>query len=213
MVGHPLGVVLEVTELQGPLELLVGLFEMPIRVRHEDEVVLDNGSVSLRLLLCSEPRSRFVLDVDCVDLDAAQTELSARPGFSCHPAAFISTHREVLRVRTPYGFELWLGRSHDEDALGIEAELSTELCWSEEALETIRKLARQVPVAFRDLMREKTVARAETLAVARGSIEVDRSTALAAAIQMTPAFQLPRLRKQLIDLGVDVDRFAEDFER
>ncbi len=173
-----------------------------------DGAVVENGALSLRLLLCAD-RAESVrplrLEVVCRDLAASSHRLTSFPGVASLAAARqVSSNRLEQRLKTPFGIELVLARTLDEDELGIKPPLEKNILWREAAEELVRETMRCVPLAFRADARAKAIARAEYLAGLEGSIEVEAEQAIRALIETTPEFKRDDLQRSLISQGVDL---------
>ncbi len=213
MQGHPLGFIHGVDDLNATVRFLAEHLSLPVVTQTEEAAVLDNGSVSIRLVRGLNTPRPVALDVTTRDLEVTASALGKVEGCRSRPAEWLTPTRKVIVVSTPFGIDLYVGRDFDEDELGIKGDIPTELEWEADALETIQTLATHVPVAFRQKVREKTARRAEALTVEAGFLEVTRHFAVAALIEVTPYFQLERLRSQLEANGLNPSQFAPHFER
>ncbi len=214
MQGHALGVVHWVENVGEVANFLVKELRMPLLESYGESAYLDNGSFCLRLLSGTPSGARLTIDVAASNIEEVVDGLLLNRGIIQQgEPRWVSPTRKCVSLRAPYGFDLLVGREFDEDELGVTPVLHTNLIWSSTAIDKVQAIAREVPVAFRDSVRTRTVARAEELAVERGGLEVSPETALAGMIQVTPAIQLEILRKRLRAHGIDPEQFADDFLR
>lgn len=214
-VCHPLSVIHEVTNLDAALRLLEATLAMPVRVRGSGWAAVDNGSVSLRLIERAAPApAPLRLELATTDIARAAQELLRDHDVTPLGAAeWVAADREEQRFATPHGFELVLSRRYDEDELGADPELPQNLVWHPDASRSVRALLKEVPVVFRQSARAKITRWAEHLALEAGAVEVTLAVGIQAVVQMTPAFQLSRLRQAIERLGYDPTRWEPDFER
>ena len=82
--------------------------------------------------------------------------------------------------------------------------------WSDEATEILTELLRYLPPNSREVIEEKTGARAEALTEAMAEDEVAMETAVRALVESTPERMKPRLREGLNYHGLDLDEFEEE---
>lgn len=212
---HALSVVHPVADLEETVRFFTDVLSMPVRVRGADWAVVDNGSVSLRLVRSAAPPQLVALELMAADIDASAAQLLAEPGVErAGEVEWVSPSRKELRLAArAHGLELVLARDYDEDELAVVPPLPTSLPWTEQALDVVQTLLREVPVVFRGSARTRITERAEYLAVESGEVEVAPHHGIRAVIQVTPAFQLARLRQSLVALGLDPGQWASDFER
>lgn len=175
---------------------------------------LDNQSVRLRLQAATDEQVSGALRVEISvrDLEAHRERWAEHPAFSVlREVHHVDVFRAEVHLQGPHGFVLVLSRTYDEDELGLIPPLETELCWEEKAEELLRRLLLLVPVAFRQNARTRCVEIAEWLAVEGGDVEVDTACAVRASIRGAPFFMRDVVREQLVEEGIDVARYAEEF--
>jgi hypothetical protein len=184
---------------------LASALDITRREGGDDYARLDNGSICLWLVedRSEPPPAALVLSLATSNVAEAVEELLTRGATLLEPPRFVCGEREEAVLCVDDWLTLVVGRTYDEDELGITPELGTELPWEDDARALLKHLLRKVPVAFRGGARDKAVARSEVLAVARGDVVVGRVDAISAIVDVTPAFQHPALRDALAELGED----------
>ena len=101
---------------------------------------------------------------------------------------------------------LW--RALTEDEYGFDPEIPSEGAWDPGAEEFLKVILRRVPALFRGRARLKITRKAESLSVG----VVDEHTVIRASLLSTPRIMRGILRAPLVDMGVDLDKYKEEFE-
>ena len=107
------------------------------------------------------------------------------------------------------GHSLIVWRELTEDEYEQIPELPKELSWQADAEELLKSLLRSVPALFRALVRWRVAKNAEQLAAA--TRVVTREQVIRSFILSSAKVTRSRVRQPLIDHGVDLERYAEDF--
>jgi hypothetical protein len=127
-----------------------------------------------------------------------------------YPAGRTPDQQLVGAVQDPDGNTIYVWRPLTEDEYGFDPELPKELAWHPEAEELLKSLLRSVPALFRILARRRVVAVAEELA---GPTKlVTREEVIRGLILASPRITRERNRKPLVEHGIDVDRYAADWD-
>lgn len=212
---HALSIVHSVESLEASLAFFGGTLALPVRTRGESWAVVDNGSIALRLEARGRSSQTLVLELSSPELVLAAAGLLLDPVVErLSEVEWVSATRQEVRLAARiHQVELVLARTYDEDELGIVPDLPTRLPWESDATTIVQGLLRDVPVVFRIGARRRITERAEYLSVLSGELDVSVSCAVQAVVQVTPAFQLDRLRRSLAALGLDPVAWAGDFER
>lgn len=166
--------------------------------------VLANGAITLMLHADGAARVPLTLVLSMPDLETSKEELLQLPGVvALDEAVQISPLLREQRLAAPHHFELLLQHRITEDDLAEPIPLPTSLEWSDEALHAARRMVDAVPHQFRDIARQRLVARAEELTMERGDVTVQVAEALRAMAERTPRMQLVPLRNLIGEMGYD----------
>lgn len=166
--------------------------------------LLANGAVTLTLFPDPNASSATTLALSVPDLDSSLNELLALPGVALAGGVVqVSPLLREQRLTAPHHFELLLQCRITEDDLAEPIPLPTSLDWSEEALQAARRMVDAVPHQFRDIARQRSVARAEELTIERGDVTVEVAEALRGMAEGTPRMQLVPLRDLIEEMGYD----------
>lgn len=212
---HALSIVHSVEALEASVGFFGGTLALPVRAQGEGWAVVDNGSIALRLEARGRSSQTLVLELSSPEPVLAAAGLLLDPAVErLSQVEWVSATRQEVRLAARlHQVELVLARTYDEDELGIVPELPTRLPWESDATTIVQSLLRDVPVVFRVSARSKITERAEYLSVLGGALDVGVSCAVQAVVQVTPAFQLERLRRSLVAIGLDPVAWGGDFER
>lgn len=188
------------------------------QVRSRDDrgtILVDNGALALRLVpgaaFGGEPSERpLELEVETEDLDGA-LETLRRKGeiLEAEDERRVARDRIERLVRLAEGVTVRLVRILTEDDLGHLPPLPANLVWEERSDLLVRRVLREVPLAFRRAARERATGRAEAVALREGRVEVDEASAVRGLVEATPEFQHERLQRALEDEGIEVPRVLE----
>jgi len=188
-------------------------------VRHQDQrsVLLDNGTLQLRLLSSEAPHApdsqRLRLEISTKRLKKSATHLLARHDVKLlKEESHINMWRSELHLQTDYGIDLILFRKFNEDELGVLPELPISLDWPEDVQEPLKHILCCVPLAFRDKARKEITERAEYLTAEQGNITVAKEQAMLACAQATPLFQHHSLQEKMREVGIDPTPYFKDIE-
>lgn len=213
MAGYPNAIIHQVTDLKAAELFLRQVVGLPVRARGDGWVLLDNQTVAIRLLKGSAT-GRVRIELESADPEAdAEALLRSGKVKRVGNTQRVTCDLLVLPLAGPCGIELQLVRQYSEDETGIVPKLETRLQWEPEAADALRRLLRRVPLPFRGLARDKSVQRAEELALQGGEVCVDLLTALRALVQITPWFKTELLREQVAGLGLDLAPLEPEFAR
>ena len=212
--GYPLAVRYRVRNLALAEHFLSFVLGIPVRERGVGFLRFDNGSICLWVVQSYEPadESPITIMMASPDVPQAVAELSLRSEVTLiQGPSWTAPNRFEAELAVGSWLRLIVGRTYDEDELGLVPELRTELEWEESARDLLKKLLRRVPVSFRASAREKSVARAEAIAAGRGEVLVLKADGVRAIVEVTPHFQHLLLRDTLSELAEDLTPFAAHF--
>lgn len=213
---YPLAVIHPVADPEATGAVLVGVLGFRVRSRDErGSIWVDNGALALRLVPGAGPRGEppertLELEVETEDLDGA-VETLRRKGevFEADAERRVANDRIERLVRLEGGVTVRLVRILTEDDLGHLPPLPANLVWEERSDLLVRRVLREVPLAFRQAARERATGRAEAVALREGRVEVDEASAVRGLVEATPEFQHERLQRALEDEGIEVSPFLE----
>lgn len=100
-------------------------------------------------------------------------------------------------------------RALSEDEYGYLPTLPIQQTWDGEAEALLKSLLTRVPSLFRGLARRKVVQEAEAIATAR---QVGREDVIRAYIRSNARVTRSRVRKPLLEHGIDPEHYRADFE-
>ncbi len=213
VVTHVLGLIHPVIQLESAATFCSETLGMPIKQRLADRIVLDNASVVLSLVQSAQD-GELRLELASRNLEEEARALLLSAGVSrTSEARWVTEFRQELELSAPHGLRLVLAREYNEDELGASVDLSTSMYWEPRAVECVKALLAEIPVAFRDTARQRVIERAEFLATEQAEDSVSWRLGVRAVVQVTPAFKLPQLRSSLLALGLQPAEFEPDFER
>lgn len=211
---YPLALRYHTRDLARAEAFLSGILDIPVRERGRGYLRLDNGSICLWLVEDANPVAQAPLSLvlAAADVKEAMLELLTRRGVVLRREP---TWTAPDRFEAELRFEDWLhlvvGRTYNEDELGVVPELATELEWAPLACELLKLLLRRVPISFRQTARTKSVARSESIAIERGEVVVQKADAIRAIVEVTPRFQHQLLRDALIAHSEDLSAVTAHF--
>ncbi len=201
---------LPVRDLARAKRLYSGVLGFVVRAEGEGWADLDTGTGALRLVETRRSASRVAIRVQTPTVEAAIEYLSHHGTTIAYPAARTPDQQLVGAVQDPDGNTIYLWRPLTEDEYGFDPDLPTELTWEPDAEALLKSLLKSVPVLFRILARRRVVAVAEELAGPRKL--VTREEVIRGMILASPKITRERNRRPLIEHGIDVDRYAADWE-
>ncbi len=210
---HPMAIVHVVEDLEQAVAFARDVLLLPVLERGDGWVVMDNGSICVRLERGTPPAGahRVCLELATRDLASSAASLLQHPDVSpLSPATWVSANRQEHRLRGPHGIELVLFREYTEDELGVTPALDKQLTWEADAERLMQALLRRVPLAFRDETRHRATRLAEYAAVCAGVARVDYRHVVRGLCRATPLEQREPIRRALLDAGVPGPVVAEE---
>jgi predicted enzyme related to lactoylglutathione lyase len=182
----------------------------PVQRRGEGWMDIDAGGFLLRLVLTHNPEARATLRLQAPSVEEALAAM-VNAGTTLLYGAMRTPDQELIgAVRDPDGNQIYVWRPLTEDEFDFVPELPKEMTWLPEAEDFLKSLLRSIPALFRALARRRVVAVSEELA--QGKNLVTREEVIRGFILASPRVTRYRNRQPLIDHGVDVDRYREDWE-
>lgn len=201
-------VVVPVSSVDEALPLYVSGLGFPLHERGESWADVEGASTFLRLQKRSGPIERVTLRIQTEDLEAGRMHL-LQAGATADGEIERTPELELCcRVIDRDGHVLVLWRALTEDEYGFDPEIPSEGEWDPRAEEFLKLILRRVPVLFRHLARVKITRKAEALSVGI----VDEHTVIRASIMSTARIMRDTLRGPLVDAGVDLDKYKEEFD-
>lgn len=180
------------------------------RGRCDEWLELDaGGTVALRLVGSARPDARASLRIQSPTIEATRAALIAAGCTAVGELARTPDQELTATVRDPDGHLLELWRPLSEDEYDVAPPLPTELTWTPDAEALLQALLKRVPALFRGLARRRVVRVAEELA--ERTKLVTREEVIRGYILASPRVTRERNRQPLIDLGIDVERYAADW--
>jgi catechol 2,3-dioxygenase-like lactoylglutathione lyase family enzyme len=173
-------------------------------------VDLDGGTLKLRLVEARPPQGSVTIRVQSPTVEAALDLLVNGGARLLHAAKRTPDQQVVGAVSDPDGNTLQIWRELSEDEYDFVPALPKQLAWRPEAEDLLKSLLKSVPALFRMLARHKVVAMSEHLASA--TRVVTREEVIRGFILASPKVTRGRNRKPLIDHGVDVERYRDDWD-
>jgi catechol 2,3-dioxygenase-like lactoylglutathione lyase family enzyme len=171
---------------------------------------LDGGTLGLRLVLTRHPEHLTSLRVQSPTVEVGLDALLAA-GAKLVSRAIRTPEQELIGVvRDRDGNTIYLWRPLTEDEYDFVPELPKEMTWAPDGEALLKSLLKSVPSLFRSLARRRVVAVAEELAA--GTNIVTREIVIRGYILASPRVTRFRNRQPLIDHGIDVDRYREDWD-
>ncbi|MCU0659570.1 MAG: VOC family protein [Polyangiaceae bacterium] len=199
-----------VTSLQRAEQIYHQATGFPVQRRGEGWLDIDAGGFLLRLVLTHRPEARATLRLQAPSVEDALVAL-VNAGTTLLYGAMRTPDQELIgAVRDPDGNQIYVWRPLTEDEFDYVPELPKEMTWLPEAEDFLKSLLRSIPALFRALARRRVVAVSEELA--QGKNLVTREEVIRGFILASPRITRYRNRQPLIDHGVDVDRYREDWE-
>ncbi len=179
-----------VNDLSQFSHILSDLLEFTIEEEQENFVLLNNGALSIRLILDNNSQTQPLrLDISCTDIEQAQNNYLGQGFQILKPANWVSSKRQEIQLQHPLNIHLYLFHHYNEDELNLLPDLDTHLEWQQDALNITQKLLTTVPLSFRENARIRVVQTAENDAIVLGQITINQSQAIQAMIKITPDFQ------------------------
>lgn len=170
---------------------------------------VDTNTVLLRLIETRTVEHRAAIRLQVVDVEKAFTRLKALGARALYEPLRTPQLELVGSVADADGNTLSVWRPLSEDEYGFLPALPTEQSWRGEAEKLLQSLLVGVPSLFRGLARRKVVREAEELAEGR---DVGREDVIRAYIRANSKITRYRLKKPLVENGIDPDAYSADFE-
>lgn len=171
-------------------------------------VDVEAGTVKLRLTQSGVPGPTVTIRLQCGQVEEARERLlhaGAKPVSEVERTPELEL---VTVVADPDEHRLILWRPLTEDEYGFDPELPTEKVWTPEAEARLKAILRTVPVLFRALARKRITKTSEIMS----GDEVDAHIVVRASILSTAKIMRKLMRAPLSDLGIDLERYQEDFD-
>lgn len=199
-----------VTDLARAERLYHGATGFPVQGRGEGWLDVEAGGMRLRLVLTRRPEHTVTLRLQAPAVDEALAALVAAGATQLYSATRTPEQELLAAARDPDGNVVYVWRPLTEDEFDFVPELPKEMTWTVDADAFLKSLLGSVPALFRALARRRVVAVTEELA---GSTNlVTREEVIRGFILASPRVTRPRNRQPLIDHGVDVERYREDWD-
>lgn len=170
---------------------------------------VDTNTVLLRLIETRTVEHRTALRLQVADVDAAFQKLKAAGARELYEPLRTPQLELVASVADPDGNTVSVWRPLSEDEYGFLPTLPTAQSWHDDAQALLQSLLTGVPSLFRGLARRKVVREAEALAEGR---DVARRDVIRAFIRANAKITRYRVRKPLLEHGINPDAYAADFE-
>lgn len=200
-----------VTSLQRSLRIYRDLLGFAEKSAGEGRVDLDaGGTIVLRLLEVSGAEHRVALRVHAATVESVYAALLHLGCAQVHEVLRSPDQDLIGCVRDPDGHTLYVWRPLTEDEYDFVPALPKQMTWAPEAEALLKSLLKSVPALFRALARWKVVRVAEELATATNL--VTREEVIRGFILASPRVTRGRNRQPLIDHGVAVDRYEDDWK-
>lgn len=199
-----------VTDLARAERLYHQATNFPVQKRGEGWADVEAGGLLLRLVLTRRPEHTVTLRLQAPSVDDALAAL-VKAGATLLYKATRTPEQELLgAARDPDGNVIYVWRPLTEDEFDFVPELPKEMTWAVDAEAFLKSLLMSVPALFRALARRRVVAVAEELAGAKNL--VTREEVIRGFILASPRITRYRNRQPLVEHGVDVDRYQEDWD-
>lgn len=199
-----------VTDLVRAEHIYHGATGFPVQGRGEGWTDIDVGGTFLRLVLDRRPGREVAIRLRVREVSEALDALVQAGATLVHGATRTSDLELLGVARDPDGHRIQLWRPLSEDEYGFVPELPKQMTWTADADALLKSLLMSVPALFRALARRRVVAVAEELAGSRNL--VTREEVIRGFILASPRVTRYRNRQPLIDHGIDVERYREDWE-
>lgn len=170
---------------------------------------VDTNTVLLRLIETRTVEHRAALRLQVVDVEKAFAALQALGARTLYEPLRTPQLELVGSVADRDGHTLSVWRPLSEDEYGFLPSLPTEQSWKAEAETLLQSLLVGVPSLFRGLARRKVVREAEELAEGR---DVGREDVIRAYIRANSKITRYRLKKPLLENGIDPAAYPVEFE-
>jgi catechol 2,3-dioxygenase-like lactoylglutathione lyase family enzyme len=198
-----------VSDLTRAKRLYGQILGFAVRSEGDGWVDLDTGTTTLRLVATARPESRVAIRVQSPTVEAAFEHLVRSGTQPVSPPTRTPDQRLIGSVRDPDGHTIHVWRPLTEDEYGFLPDLPTEMSWHPDAEKLLKSLLLSVPALFRGLARRRVVLVAEELA--ERSKLVTKEDVIRSFILSSPRITRGRNRRPLVEHGIDVDRYSDDW--
>lgn len=198
-----------VTNLERTELLLTQQLSFWVHRRGDGFVDIDTGTCTLRLIKTQQVEYPVTLRIQVNDVEGT-VKLLEGAGLRLRYEPMRTEEQELLaQLADSDGHTLVIWRELSEDEYTFVPELPKESGWRPEAEELLKSLLKSVPTLFRALARWRVSKNAESLAAATRL--VTREHVIRSFILSSAKVTRYRLRKPLVDHGIDLEKYAADF--
>lgn len=200
---------LPVTDLARARRFYTEALGFPVKQDGEGFCDVDTHSVLLRLVEVRRVEQHATLRLQVGDVAAAYAALLAAGAKALYPPERTPQLELMAQASDPDGHGITVWRALSEDEYGYLPTLPIQQTWDSEAEALLKSLLTRVPSLFRGLARRKVVQEAEAIATAR---QVGREDVIRAYIRSNARVTRNRVRKPLLEHGIDPEHYRADFE-
>lgn len=198
-----------VTDLERMESVLTRHLPFWIKRRGEGYVDVDTGTCTIRLVKTRRVEHPVTLRIQVSSVEESLETLIGA-GLRRRYEPMRTPEQELLaEVGDVDGNAIVLWRELTEDEYTAVPELPKELTWRLDAEELLKSLLKSVPTLFRALARWRVAKNAEHLA--ESSRVVTREQVIRAFILSSAKVTRHRVKKPLLDHGIDLEPYAADF--
>jgi catechol 2,3-dioxygenase-like lactoylglutathione lyase family enzyme len=199
-----------VTSLERAEQLFTRVLGFQLKRRGDGYVDIDTGTCVVRLIKTHRVEHPVSLRIQVNDVEGAVDELRHAGMRLLYEPLRTSEQELIAQLADADGHALMLWRELSEDEYEAVPEVPKELSWSPDAEELLKSLLKSVPALFRALVRRRVAKNAEHLA--ESSRVVTRQEVIRSFILSSAKVTRHRVRKPLLDHGIDLEKYADDFE-
>jgi hypothetical protein len=199
-----------VTALDRSLRVYANATGFPVQARGAGWAEVFAGALAIRLVEAREIDHRASIRLQSPEVEAGVAALVEAGASPLRAPTRNPANELVGSVCDPDGHTISVWRALSEDELDEVPPLPTQLTWDADAEELLKSLLKRVPVLFRVIARYRVTRVAETLAAC--TKRVTREEVIRGYILASPRVTRGRNRQPLIDHGIDVDRYRDDWE-
>lgn len=198
-----------VSSLERAERLMTQTLGFLVKRRGDGWVDVDTGTCLVRLFKTRQVEQRVTLRIQVTDV-AADTQSLKEAGLKVLYEPLRTPDQELFSQLVDadgHTFIVW--RALTEDEYEQVPELPKEMSWHPEAEALLKSLLKSVPALFRALVRWRVSKNAEQLAAA--TRVVSRENVIRSFILSSAKVTRFRVRQPLIDHGVNLDNYTEEF--
>jgi predicted enzyme related to lactoylglutathione lyase len=184
-------------------------FGFPVKREGPGFCDIDTNTVLLWLIETGTVEHRAAFRLQVADVGKAYARLLSLGASPLYELMRTPQLELVASVKDPDGHSLSVWRHLSEDEYGFLPELPTEQGWQREAEALLKSLLTGVPSLFRGLARRKVVREAESLAQGR---VVNREDVIRGYIRASAKVTRGRVKKPLLEHGIDPEKYQADFD-